>query len=421
MSSSTQYTDRVNPEQTALLAFKFENVRSYRDKEHFSLTAGRYSMPDVVRDLSTVNGKVYQILPAAGVFGANASGKSTLLQAMNDMRVFVLRSVHVDGMHYNPFILHKESIQDPSSFEVHLLINGIRWLYGFKIDDTNVIEEYAYHYPKNRQALLFERKTTSVRFGAKFRKSEWPLLRNLRKDRLLLSLAGFLEEKEFMALYKWFEFNFDIASPMSRFRRNRLTSELLDNEETKERILSYIRAADLGVVDIEQIDEAESLIFSSSGGMYRLLHSTPSFSKYFDPKYESLGTQVWVSLIGRIQESLELGTVLLIDEIDSSLHPNLVGKIVEQFHDRNTNPKCSQLIFNSHNHTLFEESEMPGLRPDQIWLTEKDKHGVTRIFPISDFAPQRNEPIRQGYLAGRYGGVPNLDHSEFFLAAAESQ
>jgi hypothetical protein len=126
---------------------------------------------------------------------------------------------------------------------------------------------------------------------------------------------------------------------------------------------------------------------------------------------ESRGTRNWFSLVGAIVFALQTGGVLIIDELDASLHPHLSEEIVRMFHDSKVNREGAQLIFSSHDPTLLgTPSEEPPLRRDEIWITEKDRSGATRLYALTDFKPRKSENLERGYLQGRYGGVPFVDH-----------
>ena len=196
-------TDSVPPEpRTSLLSFTAAaDVRSYWDEVNLSLLGTRLSEADVVRELNSLAGTPapVSVLPVAGIFGANASGKSTILRAMADMRAIVLgsfrRGDRESRLPRHSFLLHSEAPERPSRFAVDLVLNGVRWQYGFDIDDHRVLDEYAYHYPKGRQALAFRRNRDGGEpsFGPAFRSFGRALTRLVRKNALLLSVAGALE------------------------------------------------------------------------------------------------------------------------------------------------------------------------------------------------------------------------------------
>ena len=181
----------------ALLSFTARNVRSYWDEVNLSLLGTRLSEADVVRELTVAGSPApVSVLPVAGIFGANASGKSTMLRAMADMRKIVLgsfrRGDRETRLPRNSFLLHREGPQRPSRFAVDLILDGVRWQYGFDIDDHRVLDEYAYHYPRGRQALVFRRNLDDGDpiFGPVFRSSGRALVRLVRENALLLSVAG---------------------------------------------------------------------------------------------------------------------------------------------------------------------------------------------------------------------------------------
>lgn len=146
----------------ALLSFTVENTYSYRDETEFSMTATRLAEKESRRDLKLAGRKKpIGVLPAAGIFGPNASGKTTILRAMADMRKMVIESFReeygLSGINRSRFALDPNSLDSPTSYAVDLVIEGIRWQYGFEINDDIVTEEYAYHYPRGRQARVFHR------------------------------------------------------------------------------------------------------------------------------------------------------------------------------------------------------------------------------------------------------------------------
>jgi predicted ATPase len=138
----------------------------------------------------------------------------------------------------------------------------------------------------------------------------------------------------------------------------------------------------------------------------------------FDPAEESLGTMVWLGLSGPILDAIAHGDVLLVDEIEASLHPALVTQLVKLFQSPESNPKGAQIIFNSHEASLLGDSRGDRvLGRDQVWFTEKDHDGGTRLFPLADLSPRPDEAIERRYRAGRYGATPILATEEFAQAA----
>lgn len=422
---------------SALLSFTAQNVRSYRDDVHLSLVASRLARPEVVQQIRHDSGeRTVDVLPAAVVFGANASGKSTLLRAMNDMRDLVLGSFRhgsaTSMIPRVPFKLDSNSLQQPTQFEIDLVLRGIRWQYGLEIDDNRVISEYAFHYPNGRQAVVFRRDGDRIKFGKVFQSDGRLLERLLRPNALLISVAGAARSSELGPLFEWFQTNLLLAESSNREWRALRTAELAQSSESRDQVLTLLSAADLGITDIsrEKIPEElrsqlEQMILGENKDLddeqvqlfiadrLRLTHGQQDNSVDFDAEDESLGTIVWVGLIGPIVDALNRGDVLLADELDASLHPHLVEQIIAMFQDPATNPHCAQLVFNAHDATLLGDSDQYQLGRDQIWFTEKSTTGKTRLYPLIDFNPRKDEALERRYLQGRFGGLPILNASEF--------
>ena len=394
------------------------------------------------------------VLPVAGIFGANASGKSTILRAMVDMRELVLGSFRKGSQESKlprqRFLLRGESIERPSSFAVDLVLHGVRWQYGFEINDHQVLDEYAYHYPNGKQALVFNRRgdDNDPRFGSAFRSPGRAFVRLVRKNALFLSVAGAVADSTrddrqgvvalIGSLFSWFQHNFHVAEPDSRELRIGYTAGRLENSNASARIMRLLRAADLGITKIErrQMDtdpdfvermqqvarilsgvdeesEPQREVQVTAPDHVRLYHTGTEEPVAIDSQYESQGTLTWVSLLGPALDALAAGSVLLVDELDSSLHPHLVRQFVRLFQNPKTNPLCAQLIFNAHDHTILGDSRQRSLARDQIWFTEKDSAGATTLYSMAEFRPKSDEALGRRYLQGRYGGVPMLNPAAF--------
>ena len=145
----------------------------------------------------------------------------------------------------------------------------------------------------------------------------------------------------------------------------------------------------------------------------KLTHRGPQESVELDAEDESLGTMVWIGLVGPLLDALDSGSILLADELDASLHPHLVDQLIALFQNPETNPHDAQLIFNSHDVTLLGDSKNRRLGRDQIWFTEKDVDGATTLYPLADLSPRKDEALERRYLQGRFGALPVLDPGGF--------
>lgn len=417
-----------------LVAFRARNVRSFRDPLELSLLATRVSEEDVPREIPwRQGGHPISVLPVAGVFGANASGKSNLLRAMNDMRGFVLHSFRQGSpgsrLPTAPFMLGDDDGSAPSTYEVELVLDGIRHEYGFRIDAERVQEEWARSFPRGRATLLLQRQGDDVQLGARQRARGRATEEILRPNALFLSTAAAANHPLFLPLYEWFQRNFFYADVRTRGARQALTAKLLDQDDRRQQILALLREADLGVTDVSrreldpEIREKFEKVMDIIRGEdpeddfedleldefeVRLKHRSGKREIDLPSGQESWGTLIWFGMIGLVVEALREGSVLLADELEASLHPALVNVLVDLFQSRQSNPRRAQLIFNSHEVTLMGDSAERPLGRDQIWFTEKDEDGATRLYPLVDLAPRREEAIARRYLAGRYGGTPIL-------------
>ena len=423
---------------SALLSFTAENVRCYRDEVHLSLSGTRMAEKGVARRLAVAGtSKPISVLPVAGIFGANASGKTAILEAMDHMSVVVMDSFHRKDPGLStgrrPFLLDEESESRSSRFEIELVLHGVRWQYGFEIDDHRVLGEYAYHYPRGRQALVFHRESSRVELGPPFRSAGRVLRSLVRGHYLLLSVAGAVELEDLGALYAWFKSNLMLTKPSEPGWGAALTADLVQSADTKGGVLGLLRYADMGVTDahkdppdpesVERVrrairkahDGAPSLGADDEltlDGVIRLTHLGPTGERQISPEDESQGTQAWLRLIGPVLSALNGGTVLLVDELDASLHPHLVRRLLELFQDERTNPYCAQLVFNSHDTGVLGDGDRRSIGRDQIWLTKKDLAGVASLYPLTDFAPRHDDALERRYLQGRYGAVPTMNPAE---------
>ena len=433
---------------SALLSFRAENVRSFRDELAFSLVATAMAEDQYVREIPwREGGAPMRILPAAGFFGANASGKSNLLEAMDDMRQHVLhsfRSGEPGGRIPRwPFRLDQQSASQPSGFAVDIVLSGVMHEYGFTIDDERVIEEWAFRRPRGRAAMLFHREGDTVKFGAIDKARSRAARDLLRPNALFLSTAAAGGHPQLAPLRTWFAANMGYAKARSRAARQAFTTEMLDDDQRRDAVLELLWAADLGIAAAkkrlpdplvrERLQRALRILAgveqepADAGNVgleelatVNLVHRGVDGDIEFESSEESLGTLVWFGLIGPVLRALESGSVLLVDELDSSLHPDLAQRLVRLFQDPQTNPKLAQLVFNSHDPALMGDGTADRLvGRDQIWFTEKLNDGSTRLYPLADLGPRRNEAVAKRYLEGRYGARPILMEGGFVDAAEQ--
>jgi uncharacterized protein len=430
---------------SVLLAFEAENVRSFRGALQFSMLATGLAEKHYVRPLTwREHGQPIGVLPVAGLFGANASGKTNALRVMDDMRGHVLHSFRagnpMGGVPRRAFLLDAEARNEPSRFEIDLLLDGVRHQYGFIVDDEQFLEEWAYWYPRGRSALLFHRRGMKVELGSAERMKGRAVSELLRPNALFLSTAASANHPGLLPLYAWFGRNLVLAEAKTRPFRQAFTTQMLDDAASRERVLAMLRAADLGVTGAkkheldpalrERLQRAVRILAGQEGepeGIeegpefaelgVRLTHAGTDGDVELDADDESLGTLIWFGLIGPVIDALAHGSVFLADELDASLHPALVAQLLRLFQDPESNPRRAQLVFNSHDATLLGDSGSRLLGRDQVWFTEKNQDGSTHLYSLTDLDPRKEEAVGRRYLAGRYGATPILSDQEFHAVA----
>jgi AAA15 family ATPase/GTPase len=395
-----------------LLSFRVRNVLSFRDEQQLSFVATELhdglAWPTEIRE----RGKEISVVPALGIYGANASGKSNFLEALNLMRSAVLGSLswlsQPNPVRRIPFVLDKAYTRKPSFYEVDIILqDGIRYTYGFEIDDERIRGEWLHAYPRGYRQVWFDRKNNDIDFiGEGLRGEKLELARRTRPDTLFLGVAAQFNHDQLLPVFEWFRDNLRLISPeRDKFEReNDTIRRVLHDPGFRERIAHVLQIADLGITGFDKTALAKDEI--------RLLHRAGSRQVSLDFDSESLGTRSWFALLGTLLETLEAGTVVLIDELDTSLHPVMSAEAVRMFQDSEANPHRAQMVFTSHDATLLYTLLGAGrvLTRDTIWFTEKRSDGATEIYPLSSVSPlpRKEDNLFRKYLLGQYGGVPRV-------------
>jgi hypothetical protein len=395
-----------------LLSFRVANVLSIRDEQALSFVTelnDGSARATKIRDA----GKPVSVIPVIGIYGANASGKTKVLDALIAMRSAVLRSVdwfsERDPVRRTPFLLDDELTHDPSFFEVDLEIAGTRYVYGFELDDERIRGEWLHAYPKGRRQVWFDRGDDGqIAFpGEGLRGDKQDLARRTRRDSLFLTVAATLNHRQLFPLFEWFRGKLWQIVPESPDREQRqlwAKREVIRDPLFREKMARLLRVGDLGITDIEVVPGVEDEI--------RFLHRAKESEIPLDYSTESLGTRSWFALAAALLRALEGGAVALVDELDASLHPVMCAEAVRMFQDPEANSRGAQLLFTTHDVTLLRTLTGGGriLDRDSIWLTEKDGQGGTSVYPLSSFRPppRPDDNIFHKYLLGKYGGLPRV-------------
>ncbi|MEV8016592.1 ATP-binding protein [Streptomyces sp. NPDC086554] len=402
-----------------LLKFRTANVRSLREEQELSFVVPQGEESDAARALELSDGKSLQVYPVLGVFGANASGKSNVVTALKKMREAVLSSYgpwtsYTGIPHREPFALDPKTAAESTFYEVDFVLDdGVRWTYGFELGDKRVESEWLHAYPKGRRQVWLDRdasRQSVYEFPGDRVQDRARLARTTRANALLVSRAASDNHPQLSRIYGWFRSNLWDITPETELRqREAYTAERLLDETTRDRVQELLRVADLGIQGAEVKRQP-----GDNAPTVKLLHGGSGDEPVaFDWANESFGTRSWFALIGPLLLALDSGAVLLIDELDASLHPRFAAEVVRLFQAPWSNTNQAQLLFTSHDASLLKTPRGGrSLDPGQIWLTEKDKSGATELYPLSDIDPGPDEDLADSYLAGAFGGVPNVTQGQ---------
>lgn len=411
-----------------LLSFRASNHRSLRDEQQLLLTPA-YSSDN------SLDGRPNAV-PIAGIFGANASGKTNVIDALVYMRNLVRGSLRESepgtGVERHPFALDADMSSESSVFVVDLLLEGVRFSYGFAVDDDQVVEEWMYSYPKKHKRTIFDRKLGEYAYGEHSPDSMRKVEEITDSNVLFLSVAARSRQSEVRPVYDWFvNLISRSAQGLSYAMMNSAAERVLNRPEYLGRITTLLRAADIGIEATELVEESDvewarrnERLNQLSEGLkiprrmelsFQHRGENGTFSLGF--RDQSRGTRALFGLAIPALNALDRGSMLIVDELDSSLHTFLSAQLIALFRNPESNPYGAQLIFSSHDAALLGRIQgQEVLERNHIWFTEKSECGVTELFPLSEFHPRKDENRARRYLDGRYGAVPVVN-DELFAAA----
>ena len=417
-----------------LIELQVENYKSFRDLQRFTVTASSdTSLEENTMQVAPLGKQ--RVLRSAVIYGANAAGKSNLIHAFDFLRDFVTgRDPRKPGdpIPVQPFRLDAASRNKPSLFEVTFIKDGVRYQYGFRVDRRRVHEEWLYAYPKRTAQQWFRRtqkddaSEAEWYFGPNLRGDKERLAQLTRPDYLFLTSAVQFTQPQLQTVYDWFREDLRVITAteletVSVFDdvTAHLTQNALNASEALRRILQI---ADLGITDFvteeKKIDESaipphlpeemRAALMNTPQYVTRLRHRTledPQGGLLFSMDEESSGTQRLYRIGGPLLMALQGDWLLAVDELDASLHPQIVRWLVGRFHSKARPQSTAQLIFNTHDTSLLDGGIF---RRDQIWFVEKDQAGASHLYSLLEYSPRKGEALGKGYLQGRYGAIPSI-------------
>ncbi|HEY2582741.1 MAG TPA: ATP-binding protein [Mucilaginibacter sp.] len=416
-----------------LLEFTVGNFLSFRDKKTISFNAT--AVKEYV-DTNLIHTERHTLLKGGVIYGANSSGKSNLIKAMSTMRRLVLQTFErssTSELEVTPFLLQLENEDQPSFFEVLFLINDIRYRYGFEVDNDSVKAEWLFEAKKNAEKPLFMRENDGIEVMKAFSEGK-DLEVKTRDNALFLAVVDQFNGKTAKSIMAWFN-NFVTISGLSHENYTGITFTLLDNDKTNRLLQDFYNTTDLGFDNVKlnkkefdasrlPKDMPESIMQELSTKMQgkMMVNATTLHKKYnkqnkvigsveFDmDSQESSGTNKVFNISGPVFDVLNDGGVLVIDELDASLHPLLTLAITKLFNSKEHNPKDAQLIFATHDTNLLSYGNY---RRDQIYFVEKDQYGASDLYSLVEYkeegaikAIRKDRSFEKDYIQGRYGAIP---------------
>ncbi len=415
-----------------------KNYLSFKDEMTFSFEATNDKKLEEYHVVEVAPG--VRLLKLGVVYGANASGKSNLVYAfefLKDCWELIPKSKE-EFTHTVPFLLDKKTPNEPSCFELIFYVQSIKYIYRIEIDNSKILKEDLIYYPGSQPAVIFERKysknVSEIEFGSKIKISA------LAKEEITLKC---LPNMSVFAAYSQVNINIVELVPVMEWIQNRFMhivdpnvnlmdyaeNILLKDPQIEIKVLSFLQKADFNIsgtrfkeVDQEMSDFEKSnnykdiqqmMIYEDSakykikklGFLHKIINAEGKEEFYLFPKgFQSAGTLRSFGLSVLILQALKDNAFLSIDEIESKLHPRLIEFVLENFLKQS---EQAQLIVTTHYDGLLEEDDL--LRKDNIWFTEKNQDGSTKLYSLSDFnAVNRISSLQKAYKYGKFGAIPHI-------------
>ena len=430
-----------------VLRFRFENHGSFRDEAELSFVHPRLKTN---RPMDGDWGS-YSFSVAA-IYGANASGKTSVLDALSYLRTLIAKSSTAWSDRKRiprlPFALDSESGERASTFALDIVIDGTRYEYGVSVLATAVVGEWLFDYPSSRRRVLFERGADrdSITFGRAVPGGA-ALGRSVGKRELLLSRGALLDNEVLGPVWQRIVDGISVTKFGDNNRQSRLNSvmaDVIDEELSLEDLRLLLKVADVGiggarVEEGEGDPEVERLLRmllaenkkapepegedDSLRERVRIASRKIHFEHIGegDQLYQlsmarqSAGTLTWLSLAGPAVKALRAGSLYAVDELDASLHPQLARVLIAMFRDERINRHHAQLLFTTHDTFFLSPASGLDLQPGEVWFVEKNRVGRSELFSLDEFTVRSDDNFARRYLQGRYGATPTVAPS--FMAA----
>lgn len=414
-----------------LVQFSLKNFLSFMDKETFVF----FNSTDesLKENLLEIESEKFTLSPVSAVYGANASGKTNLLKAIGFLKFLIITTSSRRVNEPIPFLPFKLTQNEPTTFEVIFISEGIRYGYFTTFNQEKVLVEGLYTYPKGKQKKVFEREYLNEKYTYSYSREYQSVLKDIETKSLpnkffLSTVAEWSELPEIKNSIDFFENKVIINTDYLNPNWQHYTAEQLEkNEELKDMFLKLLQEVNPTIKNIKSkvirkkmnLEEFPSelpielkLLMGKGESIQtdiKIIYAKEEL--VLDLSEESRGIQKLFEIGGPLLDILLKGEILIFDELETSLHPLLARKIVELFINKKYNKKGAQLLFSTHDTNLLD---LNFLRRDQIWITEKGKETnySTKLVCLSQIKGiRKDENIQKGFLQGKYTKVPFLTGS----------
>lgn len=421
-----------------LLSFTIENFRSIAERKTMTFT------PKSIKDepsSNIVRKDSIKYLRTTAIYGANSSGKSNFILGLSKMAEIVTSSVKMNDkeeLPYDPFLLNKININEPTLYEVEFVANDIHYRYGFSNTEKQICEEWLIRKDNSgRESNLFFRSLEGIGINEKLFSEGKNLEEKTNNNRLFISLVGQLGGKISNSVIHFFQKGINVLSGLNTNSYNSFTKFYLSGnlpgcDEMKEffgrvqlgfkDVVSMVHDFDVNDLPkdipnelreqiVKDLKGKKQIKIFSSHGIYDEEGKMVDTQNFEFDEMESAGTRKLFDMAGPIFDTLNSGSVLVIDELDAKMHPLISQELVSLFNDPVRNLNCAQLIFSTHDASLLSSHLF---RRDQIWFTEKDARECTDVFNMMQIVlpdgakPRGDGNIGRNYISGRYGGIPYI-------------
>ena len=398
---------------------KFKNLFSFRDEAVFSFEADKSKEMESYHVIEVVPG--VRLLKFAVIYGANASGKSNFIKACYHLSNFVLHSPKskTESTAIVPFLLDQSSQNEDSDISVSFYVcspnaTSVKYTYSLSLNRTHITRESLVYYTSQQPTTVFERwlenGISAIKFGGKIKlsaaaKEEISLkcLPNMSVLAAYMQVNLIIEEMERVVGY----FSSNRINTFASFIPQRIVSSAtIQDEGFKQYLLKYLQEADFNISDVFSAEKIPGADSSVRPIFQHKVQGQDGITSYYEfpSGLESEGTLRTMDLAGYVNELIKNDGLLLVDEVESSLHPKLVEFIIEKFLRESDK---AQLIVSTHYDGLLAQDDL--LRNDNIWFTEKDKDGATVLYPLTDFnGLNRISSLQKAYRFGKFGAIPNI-------------